>query len=208
MVVNTKDLVFLVADKDMEEGIRGLLTRPMALGISQHVDFDIYVHPDHDSGCYIGADDFLRFAIKSYAHAIVMFDREGCGSQHQPQKIGLEVEARLTINGWSGRCAAIVLEPELETWVWSNSPNVDEVLGWKNKQPPLREWLRLQRFMKEPEYKPKRPKEAMQEALKQVHKARSPYIFRRLAEQVSLQGHDEPAFVKLRNTLRQWFPPE
>ncbi|MEN8217380.1 MAG: hypothetical protein ABFS56_13640 [Pseudomonadota bacterium] len=26
---------------------------------------------------------------------------------------------------------------ELEIWVWSDSPHVAEILGWKNKQPDL-----------------------------------------------------------------------
>jgi hypothetical protein len=41
-----------------------------------------------------------------------------------------DLEARLSQSGWpSGCCAAIVIDPELELWVWSRSPHVPAVLG-------------------------------------------------------------------------------
>ena len=45
-----KDLIILVADKNMEHTIKGLLARPPALGI-RPLSFDIRVHPERDAGC-------------------------------------------------------------------------------------------------------------------------------------------------------------
>ena len=45
--MNQKDLVVLVADKDMEHALKGLLGRPRALGIRE-IEADIRVHPRHD----------------------------------------------------------------------------------------------------------------------------------------------------------------
>jgi hypothetical protein len=44
------DLVLLVADKNIEHGLRGLLSRPQALGI-RSVTSKTYVHPQRDPGC-------------------------------------------------------------------------------------------------------------------------------------------------------------
>ena len=55
------------------------------------------------------------------------------------------VEKRLQDNGWRDRCAVITLVPELEAWVWSDSPMVDVVLGWHNQTHALKEWLQSKR---------------------------------------------------------------
>lgn len=48
--MNRKDLVVLAADKDMEYVLKGLLSRPQALGIRK-IEADIRVHPGHDPAC-------------------------------------------------------------------------------------------------------------------------------------------------------------
>ena len=57
------------------------------------------------------------------------------------EEIQEEVEIGLTRNGWEGRSKAIVIDPELEVWVWSRSPIVAEVLGWDTDIEALRRWL-------------------------------------------------------------------
>ncbi len=47
-----KDLILLVADKNMDASLKGLLSRFHALGHRQ-VTFDLYVHPDRDPGCLL-----------------------------------------------------------------------------------------------------------------------------------------------------------
>ena len=47
--LGVKDLVILVADKDLEHAMKGLLARPAALGI-RAVETDIFVEPQHDPG--------------------------------------------------------------------------------------------------------------------------------------------------------------
>ena len=113
-----------------------------------------------------------------------------------------KVEAKLFRVGWQ-QAAAIVLEPELEIWVWSDSPHVVEILGWK--QPDLNRWLKHQRFLRENELKPTRPKESMEAALRQVRKPRSSILYRRLAEKVSLGRCTDDAFNKFKTTLQNWF---
>lgn len=204
-----KSLVLLVADKDIEFTIKGVLTRHQALGIRQlthQQDFDCFAHPEHDPGCLRTGDSFLRQFTNLYEHALVLFDREGCGSsQSSREAIEQEVEGRLSISGWGDRATAIVLDPEIEIWVWSDSPQVDEVLGWKEQQPGLRNWLENQNFLLSGQIKPERPKEAMQAALRQSGKSRSSALYYQLAEKVSLNRCTDPAFIKLKSTLQRWF---
>ena len=73
------DLFVLVADQDMEQTVRGLLARPESLEMAP-VNFDVGRHPRRDSGCRTGAVEYLRAVLRSYRHALVMFDLHGSGS--------------------------------------------------------------------------------------------------------------------------------
>ncbi|MBF7083210.1 hypothetical protein IT084_09515 [Desulfallas sp. Bu1-1] len=203
-----KDLVVLVADRNMEYTIKGLLTRRRALGIRE-VTFDCFVHPEHDPGCLLRGHDFLRPLIRNYTHTLIMLDHEGCGQEHISRKtLEKQVEERLMRSGWDDRAAAVVIAPELEIWVWSNSPHVDQITGWAGRTPDLRSWLVQQGFTETYHTKPNRPKNAFEEALKLAGKARSSSLFYQLARSVSLESCANPAFVKLKVTLKKWFPME
>lgn len=200
-----KDLVVLVADKDMEFAFRGILSRFESLDITP-ISLDIFVHPQNDPACLKTADQYLLSFINQYRFALVAFDREGSGRTDNREVLESEVEQRLASFGWQDRSAVIVFEPELEVWVWSRSPNVDEILGWTNQPISLRAWLIEQNYIPEDQSKPKRPKEAMEAVLRKVKKPRSASIYLQLAQRVSLRSHTEPAFVKLQATLQKWFP--
>ena len=199
------DLVVLAADGQTEFAVRGLLTRGNAIGF-QNISFDIHVHPEKDPGCLLRGHDFLRPFYRQYRHAIVIFDREGSGKERCTRaELEHEVEQRLSSSGWQDRAAAIVIDPELEIWVWSGSPVVDEVLGWRGRPPGLAKWLKTEGFLRREPIKPDRPKEAMEQALRIVRKGRSSAIFRELAERVSVNRCIDPAFLKLKERLQKWF---
>jgi len=135
-----KDLVILVADKNMEYAIKGILSRPEALSIRQ-INFYLFVHPQNDSGCLNDGAHFLRTSLSTHTHALVLFYREGCGRENMTRKqLEERVEAELYRSGWQ-QAAAVVLDPELEIWVWSGSPHVAEILGWRSLQVDLNRWL-------------------------------------------------------------------
>ncbi len=201
-----KDLIVLVADKNMEHTLRGLLQRPQALGI-RAIDAEIFPHPRHDPGILNEAHDFLRPFASSHRHALVLFDHDGCGREETPPDVlADEVRQRLEANGWTGRAEAVVLAPELEVWVWSDSPHVAECLGWSGRQPPLREWLAATGEWPTDQAKPTNPKRAMEAALRDARKPRSSAIYLDLASKVSLRSHDEPGFLRLVRALGAWFP--
>lgn len=200
-----RDLVVLVADKNMEHAVKGLLGRPQSLEIHP-VTYDLFVHPRRDPGCLNEAHDFLRPMATGYGYALVVFDHEGCGREgEQPDVLADAVKERLARNGWTERAEVVVLTPELEVWVWSPSPHVEACLGWAGRQPSLRDWLAEKDYWPPESPKPPRPKEAMEAALRQVRKPRSSAIYMELAQRVSLQSHTEPAFLRLTCALQRWF---
>lgn len=201
-----KELIVLAADRDIEQTMIGLLNRPADLGI-RPVSWDIYVHPRRDPGCLNEAQDFLRPWSRECQHALLMFDHQGCGHEDRPASaVAGDVRSRLARNGWQDRAEVVVLSPELEVWVWSEQPCVDVCLGWAGLDPPLREWLAQNRHWPLGAPKPPDPKGAMEAALRQVRKPRSSAIYLNLARTATLQGHSEPAFAHLVQTLQRWFP--
>lgn len=200
-----RDLVVLVADKNMEAVLVGLLGRPQSLNI-RAISFDVFVHPRRDPGCLTGADDFLRPFRSAYHYALVLFDHEGCGRELiSPEALAVEVKARLEEVGWADRAEVVVLAPELEIWAWTKSPHVPRCLGWVDRAPPLRQWLTEAGYWETDETKPREPKAAFEAALREVRKPRSSAIYGDLARSVSLQGHTEAAFLRLTRTLHEWF---
>ncbi|MSR58466.1 MAG: hypothetical protein EXS05_12570 [Planctomycetaceae bacterium] len=200
------DLVILAADLDTESALRGLLSRPEALGI-RPLAAQIYRHPGRDPGCRTQAHEYLRSFCNQYDHALVVFDREGCGRERISRvEIEQDIERLLSSNGWESRAAVVVIDPELENWVWSDSPHVDAVCGWSGKSPALRNWLIQRGFLNAGNTKPAPPKQAFREALREVRKQPSASLFTELANRVSLARCSDPAFQKMKSTLQTWFP--
>jgi len=201
-----KDLVVLAADKGIEMAIRGILTRQESLGICC-VSTAFLVHPAHDPGCVRTPEVFLRPYISGVSHALVVLDHEGSGHETLPRtELELQIENLLKRNGWDDRAAVIVIAPELENWVWSDSSAVAEKLGWQGQLRLLRSRLEDLNLWHANALKPEHPKDAMTWALREVRKPRSSAIYRELAENVGLQRCSDPAFQKLRTTLQKWFP--
>ncbi|MBX3083032.1 MAG: hypothetical protein KF716_15475 [Anaerolineae bacterium] len=203
----SSDLVILVADKDTEFALKGLFSRPQSLGI-RSIEVEILIHIQRDPGCWNEADSFLRPFSKQFAYALVIFDHQGCGQEDKmADRLEEELEQRLNLTGWEDRSHVVILQPELEIWVWSDSPKVDECLGWTNKSPSLRHALREQDLLDAEAYKPHDPKLALEWALRQVKKPRSSDLYKRLAEQVSFQRCTDQSFLRFKNILQTWFPP-
>jgi hypothetical protein len=205
MTAPRKDLVVLTADKSIERVISCLLTRRQALGI-RRVEFDVFVHPGRDPGCLNKSHDFLRPFQSQYAHALVVFDKAGSGAETRARTdIEEKLTQRLAANGWRGRAGVVVIDPELEVWVWSDSPEVDACLGWSDRSPALRQWLRTRGLWEEDDTKPQMPKEAFEAALQCVRIPLSSAIFAELAQSVSVNRCRDSSFQALRDLLTDWF---
>ena len=196
-----KDLIVLVADKNMEAAIHGLLAREASLGIVKP-SFDIRVHPERDPGVLGKCQDYLRPFLPLYGRALVMFDRVGCGSVHSAEDIRWTVKNRLDNAGWYERNHVVVLDPELEIWVWSDSPHVARAL----KLSPADLQQVLAHFPRDVHAKPVDPKGAMESALKMAKLPRSSAIYAALASSVSLNRCRDENFSSLKSILTLWFP--
>lgn len=204
--VSQMDLVVLVADKDMEQAMRGLLQRRQSLAI-RTLTFNIFSHPEHDPACARHGVEFLSNLSKQYDHGLLLFDHQGCGREGDaPETLQQSLNDEFMRTEWADRAKAIVIAPELEAWIWSESPNVDVVAGWHGRSPRLREWLVAQGLLLEGESKPHDPKQAFHAALREVGMARSASLYRQLAEKVSLQACEDRSFQELKSTLQAWFP--
>ncbi len=203
-----KDLVILAADKDLEHALKGLLARPEALDI-RPVEADIFIDPEHDPACARRGVAFLANLSKQYRYGLLIFDHKGSGKERMPpQKLQKDLNQEFDNSAWGAQARAIVLSPELEEWIWSDSPHVDEVAGWKNRKPTLRCWLIENGWLQEGAIKPERPKEAFEAALYEARKPRSSSLYLQIAQKVSLGRCKDTAFLEFRKILMNWFPSD
>ena len=202
-----KDLIVLVADKNMEAALRSVLKRHESLETRQ-INFEILVHPHRDPGCLSNAHTLLQPFSQRYLFSVVVFDREGCGQEAKATaELESGVENLLFERGWTDRSCAITIDPELEAWVWKNSPHVSSALGWDDGVDNLYLWLKQKGYLEENENRPKRPKEALEAALRNVKKPRSSSIYAELGSKLSLKKCTDHSFLKLKSRLQVWFPP-
>lgn len=208
-----RDCLFLVADKNMEGMLKGYLSRPgihAAFGCNQF-SFDarrdiLVAHGQNDPGLYTRAREFLQPHARSYRHATVLIDEAWDGSPGAP-----EIERRLIEHlveaGWPQESGcAVVIAPELENWIWQDSPHVCSHFGFDGNFAELRRQLERKGFWLPGEPKPHRPKEAVEEVLRLNRIPRSSAIYRDLAASVGTAGCTDKAFLKLRDSMRKWFP--
>lgn len=200
-----KDLVVLVPDKCIEAAIGGLLSRPEALAI-RPLRHDIFTHPERDPGCLLRSRDILAPLSSRYTHALVVLDHDGCGRESEPRETLEQAIVECLEERWSGRAEAVVIAPELEAWVWSDSPHVATQLGWKDGLPSLRTWLSNQGCWDTSLPKPEDSKACVDKTLRQLQKPRSSALYGELAQRVSISRCTDPAFAKFLQTMRTWFP--
>jgi hypothetical protein len=201
------DLVMLVPGKNERETFDGLLSsRQMSLEIRK-VKYEILVHPRRDPGCFHEGPDILQPFQGLAQYSLVVLDYEGSGQEGRPsENVRNDLKRRLETSGWADRTEVLVLYPELENWVWSDSPEVDQAVGWQGRKPSLREWLVGQEWWPKDTAKPSRPKECLEVALREVRMRRSSAIYRQLAEKVGLTRCQDEGFRAFRETMKSWFP--
>jgi hypothetical protein len=198
-----KDLVLLMADKNAHFALKGALGRPEALGI-RPIEFEFRVHPGRDGGTRRTGPEMLALEQRRFKHALLVLDFEGCGTD-LPNATALEaqLDGRLSTH-WKEAAKSIVIEPELDVWVWGADNAVEAVIEWPAGK-RVREWLREQGFTFEATEKPTRPKEALEAALRIPGLPRSSALYQAIAEKISLRRCGDEAFIRLRKQLLAWF---
>jgi len=199
------DLVCLVADKNIEAVIEAVLQRPEALGI-RRITSKLNVHPHRDSGCFDNPIPFLQPWRREAQHALVLLDRAWEGA---PDMTTLELEA--DVNDRLHRSApdwakCVVIDPEVEAWLFRRSPRLDEKLGWQGKTPSLQDSLAANGMWPHEAAKPPDPKAAIEWALHKVQRPRSSATYREVGSVLGLRDCVDPSFHRFRTHLQTWYP--
>lgn len=199
-----KDLVILVADKNMQFALRGALARPEALGI-RAITHDFRPHPGRDGGARTSGVDVLALERRRFEHALLVFDLEGCGAEPGQSAEDLErlLDRRL-VGLWGAQAKCIVIDPEVDIWLWGADKVLRDVLRW-----PLagnvRNWLQAQGFVFDAHGKPDRPKDAIEALVRFCRLPRSSALYEKITARVSLRRCSDPAFGRLCAALQNWF---
>ena len=200
-----RDLYVLVADDEQRRVLEMLLARRWrALGI-RRVDAKIEKHPLHDAGVFEEAPAFLKLASQEFSRAIAVLDAEfGREPQATAAELKRRLEARIEPSPWEQPPLVVVIHPELEAWVWSDSPEVARILDMSHAQ--MQEAGSKHNLWEAGSAKPRRPKELLELIVRQTkERGPTPSEFIALAESVGLDRCSDPAFCELRDTLREWF---
>jgi hypothetical protein len=208
-----RDCIFLLADKNMEAVFTGFLTRErfyLSLGIRPFAfdqARDILVESGSDPGVFRRAHALLRLYRRTHRFAVVVLDNTWPGSPGV-EAIQETIQANMIGSGWPADCfEVIVLAPELEVWLWQDSPHLATAFRF-TQHTSLRQWLVSQGLWDTDAAKPADPKQAVERTLRTSRMPRSSAIYRQITNRISVQGCTDPAFHRLRATLQRWFPVE
>jgi hypothetical protein len=206
-----RELIILVADGTMAAVLRAFFERQFhhALACAPFAfdpTNDIFHDPlNTDGGVHRRCHDILRPYLKTHRRALVMLDQK-FGSERPAEEVRGDIEHRLNVNGWAGRAAAAVIDPELEVLLWQDNPHVERAL--RHTGPSLRQILAQDGRWPQGVPKPPAPKEVIQ-ALIRANRAGPPMVvYSQIARAVSTAGCVDPAFHRVRDALRSWFPAE
>jgi hypothetical protein len=197
-----KDLLVLVADKNMQFALKGALERPPALGICS-IEYELLVHAQRDGGVRKTGPEILRLQRRRFKHGLLMLDFEGSGTR---SNLATELEAELNqrlYTAWGDSAKAIVIAPELEVWLWGSYNLIAEIIHWQGEL-PLEQWLANQGFLFE-RHKPNRPKEALERLLIDAKQPRSAALYKKITDRISLKNCTDAAYLRLRQYLISWF---
>ena len=187
----------------MEFTVRAALERHRALGI-RPVTFDVIHHPQKDGGVRNSGVQMLNLQMGRYEHGLILLDWEGCGSRHaEPvhEEESLNQELKST---WGDRARAIVIEPELDVWIWGSDQALVPVLEWR-QEISIREYVQSRGFELEENQKPRRPKEAFESLLALQKLSTSASLYQEIASRISLAKCSDPSFIRLKEILWRWF---
>ena len=204
-----RDLVFLLADKGMEQVITGFLGRERcneSLGCGQFAfnpQLDVIVSPTKDSGMPKYARDLLKSYERTHQHAVIVVDADWVGS---PGAVELQERLEQSLaQGWK-EFVVIVIEPELEAWIMNDNPHLARIFSCpENYRRILDEagwWPGDLPKPPRPERSTRIPEEGS------TGRGWSTPISASSPRSMSVRQCQDPAFNALRDKLRAWFPEQ
>lgn len=211
-MIAQRELIILVADGTMAAVFQAFFERQFhhSIGCSSFEfdpAIDIFHNPmNTDGGVHKRAHEILRPYIQTHRKALVVLDRQ-FGAERHGDEVREEIEQRLNVNGWEGRAAAVVIDPELEVLLWQDNPNVERALRHSHAL-SLRSVLASDGKWPANTAKPPAPKEIIQQIIRINRAGPTMVVYSQIAKSVSTRGCIDPAFNRIREVLRKWFPVE
>lgn len=190
-------------DKNTESTVQGALSRPAALGI-RAISYQVLVDQGRDGGVRRRGAQVLAAQHDRFSNALLVLDYEGCGADVPAHELEIQLDAALA-PAWGNRAKAIVIEPEVDVWMWGAETHLREMVDWQFEDVGLRDWLVEQAFVFHDSGKPARPKEALEAAFRRTRTPRSSARYRYVAERISLARCTDPAFIRLKAAMETWF---
>lgn len=206
-----RELIILVADGTMRAVFTAFFERQFhhaltCAAFEFNPRLDIVHDPlNTDGGVHRRCHDILRPYLKTHRHALVVLDQQ-FGGERPAESVRGDVEQLLVANGWAGRAAAAVIEPELEVLLWQDNANVERAL--RHQGPSLRRLLAADGRWPENAAKPRAPKEVILGLIRANRAGPAVAVYSHIVRTVSTAGCVDPAFHCVRDALRAWFPVE
>ena len=207
----SRELLILVADGTMRAVFAAFFERQFHHSFKcAPFDFkprlDLFNNPlEKDGGVHLRCHEILRPYLKTHRRALVVLDQQ-FGGERPAEDVRVEIDHRLQSNGWQGRAAAVVIEPELEVLLWQDNVNVERAL--RHTGPSLRQLLAQDGRWPVGAPKPSAPKALIQTLIRTNRAGVPMVVYGQIAGAVSTTDCVDPAFHHLRDTLRAWFPAE
>ena len=210
-----RPLIILVADGTMKAVFQAFFRRPQffnALGCAEfdfdpatEIVFDALRAKGFDGGVYSRCDDLLRNYLKTHEHAMVVIDRQ-FGGESPATQVRNEMMSRLLQSGWSNeRIEVVIIDPELEVWMWQDNPNVWDALNCRSS---LREDLLKCGNWPAEAAKPLQPKETIMRIIKDNRAGAPLAVYSKIASKVAVSKCTDESFTAFRSTVQGWFPQE
>jgi|GEM_PF-1189426 hypothetical protein len=199
------DLVALVPDVHIDAIIRTLVSR-----LWPHISF-ISVKAKGDPDVFYRAEEWLRPFIHRAQYALVILDFQwarpsGLAASHHVRE---KLKDRLSRSGWQDRCEVVVIDPEVESWLWADVRTLARAILQEHENEILR-------LLPRGSSKPRNPKEELDRVIEQVNRdrrvraKRDARLYEQFAREIPKERLDQcadPAFSALRWALSSWFGP-
>ncbi|MDU2407645.1 methylation-associated defense system protein MAD4 [Acinetobacter junii] len=215
-----RDIVFLVADGEMQATVEGFFENPAFDTRLQCSRFefdtkqDLIKHPRKDPGVYQDGHNLLKSYIDTHNYAVVMVDfafNDNLQTMDYQQFCEI-IKANMRSAGWpDDRFFVMAINPELEVLMWqADTSRIEHVFDYPREREgiSLRNWLQHRNLWDEGHLKPADPKAAIDRVRVQTwgRKKTHSQLFKRIAKDVSFRGCEDESFNGLLHQIQAWYP--
>ncbi|HEY0924179.1 methylation-associated defense system protein MAD4 [Rheinheimera pacifica] len=215
-----RDIVFLVADGEMQATVEGFFDNPAFDRRLQCARFefdtkqDLIKHPRKDPGVYQDGHNLLKSYVDTHNYAVVMVDFAFNNNLRTMdyKQFCETIKANMRATGWpDDRFFVMAINPELEVLMWqADTSRIEHVFDYPREREgvSLRDWLQRRNLWNAGELKPFDPKSAINIACSQGwgRKKTHSLLFKRIAQEVSFSGCQDKSFNGLLQKIQAWYP--